>query len=788
MNVDSVFIINSDVKIIPVTAVKERIQESLLNKTTEVILSRPSSRAGSITLDSYGKQLFDLFSNGESLPKALKALAQATSSPVQELARLAYPLIQNLINSEYLVPKDAPSPETNSKKTNNTLNPGDSFRDTKILELVQHLDDTDVYKVALSNGNIAALKLVKRPTPRLNQAFLREAMILKELGSGLAPELIESGEEDGAAFILLEWINGYSINELAARFRSLPREEKYNSLKALTLKLLKTYQLIHQKGIFHSDIYPKNVFVDQTQNIKILDFGTSWFRPAHELYGAPRRVNNNYFRAPDLAAAEIAGITAPPPSVASEIYSLGALIYMMVAGAPYANFSLELIEQRKQVCEIPMTSFADRGLESWPEMESLLRRMLEKDSTQRISSLEECITILKQVRIPTHKLKSKSLNLSDSIPFLRSFIGQSLQTKLPSPYASLWWGAGGLGYAFLRGSMFLNEPSLLREAQYFSRLSKKWASEGEEGFFSEAVDTTAEGVGPNSIMHRSEGLYLLEAIIAHSVGDSVTLARTVQNFLSGTHKLESRLEYCCGKAGLLNAIEQMTYLTTDNLDLIKVGEELSEVMMAEIRSVKSLKKSHIQYAGFAHGWAGIFYSLISWARNYKPQLVLELTPFLNELAMLKTQTPAGIHWPLRFDKPLREGDLASWCNGTAGFVLLWIEVYKATNDEKWLQLALEAGQITAAHHDRYSSLCCGAAGRSFALVSLYQETKDKSWLVKSEWCLGRARTAANPHIHSLYKGIPGLELARLELKNPDLMSFPLLATKNYGPPLRTNFE
>jgi serine/threonine-protein kinase len=465
----------------------------------------------------------------------------------------------------------------------------------------------------------------------------------------------------------------------------------------------------------------------------------------------------------------------------------------MIAGAPYANFSLEFIEQRKQVCDVPMAPFAERGLESWPEMESLLGSMLEKNTAHRISSLEKCINLLENMSIPrldpkSSAAESKDPKSNDPMPFLRSFVGNELKNKLPTPNASLWWGASGLGYAFLRGAMFSHDPTLIREAQYFSGLSKKWGDDGDEGFFSEALETTAEVVGPISICHRSEGVSLLEALIAHSTGDSVALAKSINKFLTGAHRMDSQLEYCFGKAGLLNAIEQLTYLTSDNAELVRVGEDVFNYMLNQIGGFRSLKESPIQYAGFAHGWAGILYALLSWARNYNPKLVGKLNPYLHELAELKTETPAGVHWPLRLDRPAREGDIPSWCNGTAGLTLLWAEAYRATSEEKWLALACETGKITATHHDRYSSLCCGIAGRAFALVDLYQITGDNSWLKKAEWCLTRARTPANPHIHSLFKGITGLELARLEIRNPSLMSFPLLATKNYGPPIRIKFN
>ena len=130
--------------------------------------------------------------------------------------------------------------------------------------------------------------------------------------------------------------------------------------------------------------------------------------------------------------------------------------------------------------------------------------------------------------------------------------------------------------------------------------------------------------------------------------------------------------------------------------------------------------------------------------------------------------------------------MAGWCNGTAGFVLLWTEAFLSTGDLEWRALAHEAGRHCMTYAENLNSVCCGLAGRAYALGVLWSATGEREWLEAAHRLLKHnANTTPDAvnYPHSLFKGQLGHELARLELSAANQVTFPMLASDLYGEPL-----
>jgi serine/threonine-protein kinase len=769
--------LNHESSLIPIDEVPTHLRDRFDSSKTTFILSRSTARRGALALDKHGAALVQLFITGETLPRALKKLSSECDISIEQLVAMAYPLLELLVQEEHLVPVSHDE-SVEQEGTHKPLSAGDIFEAYTIVSRIQQLDDSVVYKALAADGTSVALKVLSRHNSLTHDFFRREALILEHLGGAIAPRLVEACLDGAKVFIAMEWIEGYSLIDWAARIRNLPHEKCYAELISLSRSLIATYVSLHRSGVFHGDIWTRNILIESDGTIRLLDFGLASFSPANELVGLPPRATNAYFRAPDLAAAQLAGVEAPPPSIGSEVYGLGVMLYFTLTGRNYINFSYELEEQLKQVCESPMLPFTAHGAKAWPEMEELLAMMLHKIEEQRISSLEETISRLATISAP--RMIEESDGTRDPIPFIRSYRGERFAQPIEAPSASVFFGIGGLAYAMLNSSICLEEPELFPEADYLTASSKLWITSDPSGSCNPEADIPDHVLGSNSIFHRVEGSSLMEALVAHTMGDGQTLRNSCLRYVSGIHQNNAEAEFAFGNAGLLNAFLQLSFLVKENEVIISQGNELAQDILSEIQSYSSIAESPIRFIGFAHGWCGILYSLLSWGGHYNTDVVKAVLPFLHALNEHKVSCQMGSLWRAHFDHPVESGDTPSWCSGSGGFVLLWTEAFAATNDEFWLTLAREAGRHTALHQDLAFDLCCGLAGRAFCLGTLYRFTGEMEWLEQARNCASRAKPIPGGYLHSLFKGIPGIELARVELNRPHAITFPFLASDRYG--------
>lgn len=186
-------------------------------------------------------------------------------------------------------------------------------------------------RVYLGEGEagLVAIKVV-RAAPgfeELIERFRRECELLRSLKHPNVVRIYDAGEiEDGQPFLVMEFISGDGLLEFAER-RGLPLEQRLR----LFLELCAGVDHAHQRGVLHRDLKPDNVLIetyDEGPRVRLIDFGIA--KPLDE--GPEGTIGQRIFASPAYVAPERLDHRAPPVDTRVDVYSLGVLLFELIAG------------------------------------------------------------------------------------------------------------------------------------------------------------------------------------------------------------------------------------------------------------------------------------------------------------------------------------------------------------------------------------------------------------------------------------------------------------------------
>ena len=182
-----------------------------------------------------------------------------------------------------------------------------------------------VYSAQRVDGEIAqqvAVKLIRpgADSPQLRERFLAERQILATLAHPNIARLLDAGHrEDGQPYLVMEYVEGKSVDNYTAGF-SIRRKVK------LLLKVCAAVSYLHRNLVVHRDLKPANILVTGEEEPKLLDFGIAKML---DLSG-DSTITALRILTPDYASPEqVAGNRI---TTASDIYSLGAILYKLLTG------------------------------------------------------------------------------------------------------------------------------------------------------------------------------------------------------------------------------------------------------------------------------------------------------------------------------------------------------------------------------------------------------------------------------------------------------------------------
>lgn len=803
MSITDPFVLPSGAVLISVSNLPETLRKEMQAQDGDFALSRRNSRTQSKVLNADAADLIRQFEQPRTIAQAVARFSRDRKEAAEAILENALPMLQSLIAERLLVHPNSQDREQIAP----SLQDEAALHGWRILRCVQTLEDVELYQVCGADGTVAALKIARQAgsADSAQRILAREAQILRHLKGRLAPRLIDTGTWNNRSYLLMEWCSGVDANTACEEYRQRNTPESRCALLRITRAILHAYAELHQQGIIHGDVHMRNVLVDRYDSVKLIDFGLAAELDSNHDDLPPSRGGVGFFFEPEFARAVLANQWPPAVTTASEQYAVAALVYFLVTGLHYAEFSLQKNEMLRQIAEESMLSFANRGLESWAPVEAALAKALSKDPLDRFASMfdlascwpaHEAAAVLS---VPTVVVRNELQHLRSKVLARVGFDGPLLNAAaLPAPTTSVNYGAAGIAYALYRMSSVEGDPEMLALADLWSRKAIRQI-EDSTAFYNPELQITSETVGRSALFHSPAGVFAVNALIARARGDMVEQHSSVAAFINVSANHGDKFDITLGSAGTLLACSFL--LDRDRASCLldgapesmaalkSFGSETANFLWKMIEPYPAIMDcQELSNLGAAHGWAGLLYALLCWSCASGEPLPAKMIDRLDQLGQCAEPVQRGLRWKwdlARSQDDAGGGWMPGWCNGSAGYVFLWTLAHSMLRSPRYLDLAYGAAWNAWEAGGGIGNLCCGLAGQAYSLLNMYRHSDDPVWLQRAADLTKRAAEAlqnASDHDaykelalrpESLYKGELGVVLLAAELDHPAEARMPL---------------
>jgi serine/threonine protein kinase/tetratricopeptide (TPR) repeat protein len=228
--------------------------------------------------------------------------------------------------------------------------------------------------------------------PQLRTRFFREAEAVAQLSHRNIITVYDMGEEGGQLYLTMEFLEGEDLKAKLAKKKPDSLEDRLN----IVAQVCEGMAHAHGKGVIHRDIKPGNIFVTDSGDVKILDFGLARLAES-DLTGSGEKMGTPSYMSPEqLSSSKI--------DHRSDIYSAGVVFYEL-----FTFTRLFYADSLHAVFFKIINSVPDPVEKVNPhiphELSEIVRRAIEKDPERRYQSMADLRADLQEFRVILEDLK-----------------------------------------------------------------------------------------------------------------------------------------------------------------------------------------------------------------------------------------------------------------------------------------------------------------------------------------------------------------------------------------------
>jgi serine/threonine protein kinase len=269
-------------------------------------------------------------------------------------------------------------------------------------------------------SRLVAVKILKQEhaaNNKIMQRFQREAQAIASLEHPHLVKLYSFHFNDLMPMLIMEYVDGRPLDQILERDGAMSVER---SLK-LAIQICDALNYVHKSGIIHRDLKPSNIIVKKSLTgedvAKVVDFGIAKIKDVQttttstgEIFGSPS------YMSPEQAMGKEAGESA-------DQYALGCVLFECLTGLkPFISDNVLAVMMQHIRDEPPTLKNGSLGKDFSPELEAIVKRMLEKEPERRFSSIAAVRDALSGKKIEPLTRHALATNSSSKIvtgnPFL----------------------------------------------------------------------------------------------------------------------------------------------------------------------------------------------------------------------------------------------------------------------------------------------------------------------------------------------------------------------------------
>ena len=296
---------------------------------------------------------------------------------------------------------------------------GDIVGDYKIIEKVGQGGMGEVYKALHTKLDRAvAIKVLSSEyteNASMRKRFLNEARLQAKFTHPNVVNILNFFEIQNRAFLVMEYIEGETLEDLLYTRGILPIEEALS----ISYSVLNALIFMHSKGVIHRDIKPSNIMFTRQGEVKVTDFGIAKSINDKIKYTKTGLLGSVIYVSPEQILGE-------DVSQCTDIYSFGITLYRMLTGkSPFkGETEYTILKSHLEDKPIPPNNYNSVISKS---LNKMILKAISKDSNKRYSSALE---FSQKLRSSNRDSKGMSINMPD-LSGVFGYIGSTIRGSIP---------------------------------------------------------------------------------------------------------------------------------------------------------------------------------------------------------------------------------------------------------------------------------------------------------------------------------------------------------------------